>query len=160
LDDLTPLRSLTPEVLKQEAAFLPTRPQQQRIGGGGGWAEGDASWEGPNAPNAVVITYYQRTRHLFGKLTLDVLHDKGNVVDPLPASKRRGINRVNWSMNVKPPRVPPAAQLAGSATRGPRVVPGSYTIRMTKGDQKYETKIAVGLDRRAPFSADDRRAQF
>jgi hypothetical protein len=63
-------------------------------------------------------------------------------------------------MNVKPPRVPPAAQVAGSATRGPRVVPGTYTVRMTKGDQTYETKITVGLDPRSPFTVADRRAQF
>jgi hypothetical protein len=160
LDDLTPLRALTPSILQKEAAFLPTRPQQQRISAQGGWAEGDASWAGANAPNSVMITYYQRTRHLFGKLKLEVLDDKGNVVDTLPASKRRGINRVAWSMNVKPPRVPPAAQVAGSATRGPRVVPGTYTVRMTKGDQTYQTKITIGLDPRSPFTVADRRAQF
>ncbi len=160
IDDLTPLRALTPAVLQQEAAFLPSRPQQQRIPGRGGWSEGDASWAGPSAPNAVVITYYQKTRHVFGKLKLEVLDDKGSVVDTLPASKRRGINRVLWTMNVKPPRVPPAAQVASSATRGPRVVPGAYTVRMTKGDKTYETKIDVGLDRRAPFTVEDRRAQF
>jgi hypothetical protein len=26
----------------------------------------------------------------------------------VPASKRRGLNRVVWAMRVKPPRVPPA----------------------------------------------------
>jgi len=160
IDDLTPLRALTPETLEQEAAFLPGRPQQQRITGGGGWAEGDASWEGRSAPNGVVITYYQKTRHLYGKLKLEVLDEKGTVVDTLPASKRRGINRVFWPMSVKPPRVPRAAQVAGSATRGPRVVPGTYTVRMTKGDKTYETKVAVGLDRRAPYTLEDKKTQF
>ena len=68
----------------------------------------------------MVITYYQRSPHLFGKLKLEVLDPDGKLVDTLPASKRPGINRVNWSMNVKPPRVPPAASVAGSATQGPR----------------------------------------
>jgi photosystem II stability/assembly factor-like uncharacterized protein len=160
VDDLTPLRALTPKALGEEAAFLPTRPQRQRIQAGGGWAEGDASFTGPNAPGGMVITYYQRTRHLFGKLKLEVFDDRGNLVDTLPASKRRGINRVNWSMNVKPPRVPPAATVAGSASSGPRVVPGTYTVRMTKGDKTYETKIEVGLDPRSPFTVADRKAQF
>ncbi len=102
----------------------------------------------------------RRARHLFGKLKLEVLDDKGKVVDTLPASKRRGINRVTWTMHVKPPRVPPAAQLAFNATQGPRVPPGTYTVRLTKGDKIYETKIDVGLDRRATFSAADRQAQF
>jgi photosystem II stability/assembly factor-like uncharacterized protein len=160
IDDLTPLRALTPAVLRQEAAFLPTRPQQERISGRGGWVEGDASWEGANPPNGVVITYYQKARHLFGKLKLEVLDAEGKVVDTLPAGKRRGINRVVWQMNVKPPRVPPAAQVAFSSIRGPRVVPGTYTVRMTKGDKTYETKVEVGLDRRSPFTLADRKAQF
>jgi photosystem II stability/assembly factor-like uncharacterized protein len=160
IDDLTPLRALTPEILAKEAAFLPTRPQRQRIRGNGGWVDGDAVYTGQNAPNGAVITYYQKTRHLFGKLKLEVLDDKGNVVDTLPASKRKGINRVPWNMAVKPPRVPRAASLAGSATIGPRVVPGTYTVRMTKGDQTYETKLKIELDPRSPFSEADRKEQF
>ncbi|HEX4822979.1 MAG TPA: hypothetical protein VFV19_01565 [Candidatus Polarisedimenticolaceae bacterium] len=160
IDDLTPLRALTPDVMAQEAVFLPIRPQQQRIRAGGGWVDGDAAWSGPNPSNGVDITYYQKSRHIFGKLKLEVLDDKGNVLDTLPASKRRGINRVTWNMSVKPPRVPTAAQLARSAFSGPRVVPGTYTVRMTKGKNTYETKIAIGLDPRSPFTAADRKAQF
>ena len=160
IDDLTPLRALTPQILGQEAAFLPTRPQQQRILARGGWVDGDAAWSGPSAPDAVTITYYQKARHLFGKLKLEVLDASGKLVDTLPASKRRGINRVAWPMNLAPPRVPPAAQVAGSATRGPRVVPGRYTVKMTKGTKTYETRIDVGLDPRSPFTLAERREQF
>jgi photosystem II stability/assembly factor-like uncharacterized protein len=160
IDDLTPLRALTPQILQQEAAFLPTRPQRQRIQARGGWVEGDATFSGESAPTSATITYYQKSRHLFGKLKIEVLDASGKLLDTLPASKHRGINRVRWSMNVAPPRVPPAAQLAGSATRGPRVPPGTYTVRMTKGAKIYETKIDVGLDPRSPFTADDRREQF
>jgi hypothetical protein len=56
--------------------------------------------------------------------------------------------------------VPPAAQVAASAIRGPRLVPGVYTVRLTKGGKVYETKLTVGLDRRAKFSSADRKAQF
>jgi hypothetical protein len=63
-------------------------------------------------------------------------------------------------MRAKPPRVPPGAQVSGAGTRGPRVVPGDYTVRLTKGDKVSETKLAIGLDRRAKFSASDRKAQF
>ena len=160
IDDLTPLRSLTAEVMQQDAAFLPNRPQQQRINTFGGWPEGDASFAGPNASNDAIITYYQKTRHLFGSLKLEILDADGKVLDTLPASKRRGINRVAWAMNVKPPLVPPAASLAGNSTQGPRVPPGTYTVRMTKGGQVYEDKLSVGLDRRATFTAADRKANF
>lgn len=160
VDDITPLRALTAEMMQQEATFLPNRPQQQRLNTFGGWSEGDASYAGTNASNDVIITYYQKTRHLFGPLKLEVLDSAGNVIESLPASKRRGLNRVAWSMNVKPPLVPPAASVAGNSLQGPRVPPGTYTVRMTKGDRVYEDRIAVGLDRRATFSVADRKANY
>ena len=160
IDDITPLRALTQDVLNSEATFLPSRPIQQRIDAFGGWSDGDATFTGPNPPDAAVITYYQRSRHLFGKIKIDVLDSKGDVVDSIPASVRRGINRVDWSMHTKPPRVPPAAQIAGNSIVGPRVVPGTYTVRMTKGKDVFETKIDVGLDRRATYTVADRQTQF
>jgi photosystem II stability/assembly factor-like uncharacterized protein len=160
IDDITPLRALTPVLLKQEVAFVSARPVQQRIEGSGGWSNGDAAFIGDNPPDAAVINYYQRERHLFGKLKLEVLDSSGRVVDELPASKRPGLNRVTWTMRVKPPRVPPAAQIAFAGVRGPRLVPGVYTVRLTKAGKVSETKLTVGLDRRAKFSAADRKAQF
>src|SRR5881628_638134 len=58
------------------------------------------------------------------------------------------------------PYVPPAAQIAFAGTKGPRLVPGVYTVRLTKGGKVSETKLTVGLDRRAKFSDADRKAQF
>ena len=160
IDDITPLRALTADLLKQEASFVSARPVQQRIEANGGWANGAAVFVGDNPPQAAVITYYQRSRHLFGKLKIEVLDASGRVVDEIPASKRPGLNRVIWSMHEKPPRVPPAAQLANAGTRGPRLLPGTYTVRMTKAGKTTETKLTVGLDRRVKFSEADRKAQF
>jgi hypothetical protein len=160
VDDITPLRALTPDLLKQDIAFVSARPVQQRIEGQGGWANGDAVFVGENPPDAAVINYYQRERHLFGKMKLEILDSSGRVVDELPASKRPGLNRVMWTMRAKPPHVPPAAQIAGAGIKGPRLVPGDYTVRLTKAGKVYDTKLTVGLDRRAKFSAADRKAQF
>ena len=161
IDDITPLRSLTPSLLTEEASFVASRPvQQQRIEANGGWSNGAAAFTGDNPPDAAAITYYQKSRHLFGKLKIEVLDASGKVIDSLPASKRPGLNRVNWSMHEKPPRVPPAAQIAGAGTNGPRVLPGTYTVRMTKNNKPYEMKLTVAPDRRDKFSADDRKAQY
>src|ERR1700737_4772682 len=62
-------------------------------------------------------------------------------------------------MREKPPRVPPAAQIAFAGTRGPRLNPGVYTVRLTKAGKISETKLTVGLDRRAKFTEADRKAQ-
>jgi photosystem II stability/assembly factor-like uncharacterized protein len=160
VDDITPLRALTPDVMSQDIALVQAKPVQQRIQGQGGWANGAAVFVGENPPDAAVITYYQRSRHLFGKMTIEVLDSTGRVVDELPASKRPGLNRVMWSMREKPPRVPPAAQLAYAGTRGPRLLPATYTVRITKGGKVSEAKFDVALDRRAKFTVADRKAQY
>nr|MDQ2660170.1 sialidase [Verrucomicrobiota bacterium] len=160
VDDITPLRALTPDLLKQEVAFVPSQQVQQRIEAGGEGAAGAETFVGENPPDAATVVYYQRTRHLFGKLKIEVLDASGRVIDELAASKRPGLNRVTWSMREKPPRVPPAAQVAFAGTRGPRVLPGAYTVRLTKNGKVTETKINVTLDRRAKFSAADRKAQY
>ncbi len=160
IDDISPLRALTPQTLTADAAFLPGRPAQQRIQGNGGWPEGDATFVGQNPVDGMVVTYYQKSRHVFGKMTLQVLDAKGQVVGELQPSKRRGINRVFWSMRVPPPRVPSAAQIAGGSTQGPRVPPGVYTVRMTKNGVVQEQKVEIGLDPRADYSAQDRQAHF
>jgi hypothetical protein len=160
VDDITPLRALTPDVLAQEVAFVQAKPVQQRIEGSGGWPTGDAVFVGDNPPDAAAIVYYQKSRHLFGKLKIEVLDAAGRIVDQLPASKRPGLNRATWSMREKPPRVPPAAQVAFAGIRGPRVLPGDYTIRLTKNGKAYETKLTIGLDKRAKFSLADRKAQY
>jgi len=160
IDDITPLRALTPQVMRQDAAFVEARPIQQRIQSSAGWSDGDGTFVGDSAPTAAQITYYQRARHLFGQIKLEILDGKGEVVETLPAGKHRGLNRMSWGMRVRPPRVPPAAQIAGSSTQGPRVVPGTYTVRLTKGKEVYETKLTIGLDRRTAFTAADRKANF
>ena len=160
VDDLTPLRNLSHDVLVRDAAFLPGRPIQQRIPGIGGWGEGDAVFTGRNPANGAVITYYQRTRHLFGPIKLEIFDAGGKLIDSITPTKRRGLNRAVWSMQVKPPRVPRAATLAGSATQGPRVVPGTYTVRLTKGGETIETKLEIGVDRRASYGPAERKEQF
>ena len=63
-------------------------------------------------------------------------------------------------MRLKPPTVPPAASAAFGAATGPRVLPGTYTVKMTKGDKVYTSKLKLVLDPRAPYSEADRSQQF
>jgi hypothetical protein len=160
IDDITPLRSLTPEVLAKEAAFIEARPTAQRIPAFGGWANGDASFSGPNPTDEAVITYYQQKRHIFGDLKIEVLDQSGKVVANIPSSKRRGLNRATWSMRMKAPRVPTAAIAAFSAATGPRVLPGTYTVKMTKDKNVYTTQLVVTGDPRSKHTVEDRKAQF
>jgi len=160
VDDITPLRALTPDVLNKDAVFLQSTPVVQRILAQGGWVNGDAAFEGPNPPGDAVITYYQRRRHVFGNLTMDVTDANGNVVGTIPSSKRRGLSRVTWTMRLKAPTVPPAASAAFGAAFGPRVMPGTYTVRLKKDQNVYTTPLQLVMDPRATYSTADRKAQF
>ena len=99
---------------------------------------------GPSRPTDAFIDYYQKRRHIFGDLKIEILDQDGKLVDTIPGGKRRGLNRATWSMRLKPPVVPPAASALFAAAQGPRVLPGTYTIKMTKGDQVYTEALKGG----------------
>jgi photosystem II stability/assembly factor-like uncharacterized protein len=160
IDDITTLRNLTAAVMNQDATFLEAKPAQQRLVAQGGWVEGSAAFSGSNPPDAALITYYQRKRHIFGKMKLEILDSDGKLVDTLPANSRRGISRVEWPMRLKAPRVPPAAVAAFEAAEGPRVLPGTYTVKLTRGKDVYTTQLAVTLDPRAKYTLADRKQEF
>ena len=160
VDDITPLRALTPATLASNAVFLKARPIVQRIPAQGGWANGDAAFVGPNPPGDAVITYYQKKRHIFGDLTIEVLDQTGRQVGTVPSSKRRGLNRVTWAMRLPPPKVPSAASVAFGAAFGPRLLPGTYTVKMSKDKDTYTTPLVLLPDPRAKHTPAERQAQF
>ncbi len=160
VDDISPLRKLTPEVLAQDAVFLQGKPTQQRLIANGGWQDGDATFVGADPADGALITYYQKKRHIFGKMKIEIFDDSGKLVDTVPANSRRGLTRVVWQMRMKAPRVPPAASAAFEAAQGPRVLPGTYTVKMTRGTETYTTPLAIVLDRRAKYTVADRKLQF
>jgi photosystem II stability/assembly factor-like uncharacterized protein len=160
IDDITPLRALTPDLMSKEAAFIEARPAVQYLNANGGWAEGDETYVGPSRNTDAYINYYQRSRHIFGDLKIEIYGPDGKFVDTVASSKHRGLNRAMWSMRLKPPTVPPAAQALFAAVQGPRVVPGTYTVKMTKGDHVYTTPLEIVLDPRANYTVEDRKQQF
>jgi photosystem II stability/assembly factor-like uncharacterized protein len=160
VDDISPLRALTPEVMGQEAKLLPGRPSIQYMDVSGGWPEGDETFRGRNRPAEAQITYYQKGRHIFGDLKIEIFDQDGKLVDSVAGSKHRGLNRAGWAMHMKPPAVPPAASALFEAAQGPRVLPGKYTVKLTKGDHTYTEELDVAIDPRAKYSLEERRAQF
>ncbi|WP_409049846.1 WD40/YVTN/BNR-like repeat-containing protein, partial [Sandarakinorhabdus sp.] len=160
IDDISPLRALTPAVTASNVTLFASDTVQQRIAGNGGWAEGDASYAGQNPADGAVITYFQKSRHVIGRMKLEIIGPDGKLVEELPTSKRKGLNRIVWSMRTKPPTVPPAASLAGNSIIGQRVVPGAYKVRLTKAGDVSEVPLNIGLDARAAFTLADRQAQY
>jgi hypothetical protein len=160
IDDITPLRGLTPQTLASDVVFAKVRPTVAPLSAGGGWANGDAMFIGQNPSSDAVITYYMKKRHIFGDMKIEVLDSAKRVVGTLPTSKRRGLSRITWGMRLPAPTVPAAASVAGGATVGPRVLPGTYTVRMTNDDKIYTTPLVVLPDPRTTHTMADRKAQY
>ena len=159
IDDISPLRQLTPEVMAKDAVLLPGPPAIQYFNANGGWMEGDATFVGPSRPNDATITYYQAKRHMFGDLKLQVFDSSGNkLTEFAPRSKHKGLNRASWSMRMPPPIIPPGAQGLFRASQGPRVMPGTYPVKLLKGDKVYDGQLTVVLDPRAKYTLEDRKA--
>jgi photosystem II stability/assembly factor-like uncharacterized protein len=161
IDDITPLRKLTPAVLDAEAAFLEGRPQWMVNGTSDFGFNGDTEFVGRSPAEVAFITYYLKKRHLFGDLKLEIHDRAGKKLASINGGKRKGINRVEWPMRSEPPRFAPGSGIIPNlyALMGPRVLPGTYVVTLIKGNDTYTTEIRLVPDPRSKATAEDRRAQ-
>jgi photosystem II stability/assembly factor-like uncharacterized protein len=161
LDDITPLRSLTRELLEQDVAFLPSRPSELLIPSSVQDFPGDDEFIGRNPEEAAVITYYLKKRHLIGDLKLEIYDGQGKLLTTLPGGKRKGINRVLWPMRIKPPRMPAgnSVVLEPFSFFGPRVQPGTYRVKLIKGSKTLESQVVLVPDARSKHSDEGRAEQ-
>jgi hypothetical protein len=161
LDDITPLRLLTDEVILSEVTIFPSAPYtitNPRFSYG---ISGDHEFRGRNPSSSAVITYYLKKRHVFGDMSMEIFNSAGELVKTLPAGKNKGINRVNWVVMKKPPKVKASSPLLAFRTAfGPTFPPGEYTIKINKGENVYEGKITIQTDPEAGHSQEDMKLQF
>jgi photosystem II stability/assembly factor-like uncharacterized protein len=159
VDDITPLRALTSQVLQSDVAFLPTRPWVMPLSSTDFNMFGDGEFTGEVPQEAASIVYYLKKRHIVGDLKLEITDAQGTLITTLPGGKRRGLNRVAWPMRLPPPKFPPATQLVGFALSGPRVPAGPYNVKMIKGKDTYTTQVTLVHDPRSRYSDEERKAQ-
>jgi photosystem II stability/assembly factor-like uncharacterized protein len=159
IDDITPLRFLTAEVLNTEAAVLPSRKVKMETPTLNQEFPPDSEFAGENPSEGAAITYYLKKRHIFGPLKLEILDAAGNVIQTLPTSKRRGLNRIHWGMRLKPPKAAGAPGLSMFVFTGPMVDEGTYTARLVKGKQEFLGKIELVVDEDTRHSEQDRKLQ-
>ncbi len=156
IDDITPLRALTAEVLDAPVYILPSRAAIIKSPALVQEFPGDAEFSGDNPPEGAAITYYLKKRHIFGDLKVEILDPSGELVQTLPTTKRRGINRIYWGMRLKPPKTPTAPGLTRYFAQGPEAAEGTYTARLVKVKDTYTGKIEVKADPLAGHSKEDR----
>ncbi len=164
LDDITPLRGLTQAVLNTDFAFLPTRPGQLLVDGGGfggGSWFGDHEFAGVSPEGGASIVYYSRKRHVIGDFRFEVRDGSGRLLATIPASKRRGLNRIQWSTREQAPRFAAGAGLIPSlgAFFGARAAAGTYSVTAIKNKDTFKGEVALVADPRVAYSAADQTLQ-
>ncbi len=159
IDDITSIRSLTEAVLQQDFAFLPVRPFYFTPEIGLQDFTGDAEFIGPNPSGAASIAYFLKKRHVFGDMYLEIYNPEGKFLKKLPAGTRKGLNVVQISTVMDPPKVPKSPNILGEAAFGPEYQPGTYSIKVIKGTETYTTSLVLNDVKNSPHSQADRDLQ-
>ena len=84
---------------------------------------------------------------------------EGKLVKKLPAGTHKGINQVNWTIRMKPPKVPVSPQMEEEAMIGPNYSPGEYTVKLIRNNETFETKIRLMPDPKSIYSPEERETR-
>tara|TARA_R110000868_G_scaffold348409_5_gene609507 strand:- start:3201 stop:6230 length:3030 start_codon:yes stop_codon:yes gene_type:complete len=160
IDDISPLREITPEVLKETLHFFDIKPtvinEEGNFAGNFGT---ETQFTGPNPSRAVQIKYYLKSRHTFGKMTMEIQDMNGNVISEIGPGKSKGINIVNWNYSIKQPKVAKGKTFSFGGFTRPNVEAGTYKVVIKKGKDTYEKTFDVIYDPKSTLTEADRKLQ-
>jgi hypothetical protein len=187
LDDLSPLRQLTGDVLSNEVYLFEPRPTYRLLRR---TLPGEPVRGGPRSysedpPYGAPINYYLADAAEV-RPTITIRDQSGNTVRTFPGTARAGINRVHWDLRHEdsPPvklRTPPLGHpgvafgpdsiryndegwrelsVEGSGSNGPLAVPGTYAVELEIGNRRLTTSLQVIKDPTSAASEEDIRAQI
>lgn len=140
IDDIRPLRNLTKEVWEQDFYLFPTEDLVLNNGKyGWGGPEVSGGWSTGNPPSHPAITYYLKNRLTSGKVEIEVYDEKNNLLQTVPGTIRKGINKVYWNLRITPPKVAKGStKMDGAGFTAPMVLPGKYKVKVKVKDKEYE----------------------
>lgn len=157
IDDITGIRNVSSKILESEMALIPTRPTiWTDENTGGGFPNQAGNFRGPNPNSDALILYYLKERPMTEDVKVQILDNKGEVLQTIPGSKRKGLNKVYWDMRLKPPKVASGARLDFGGFTGPEVLPGIYKVKLIKGDKTVEGTIEIKADPKSVHTEEDR----
>jgi hypothetical protein len=188
LDDISPLRQITPDVARADAfLFRPAitwRTQRMRAPGAAIAPDADAL---PQAPDGVALAYLIGAG-VSGAVTLEIIEtttgevirrfssaaataptaDAVGAASDLRLDASAGLHRVVWDLRYDPPPLPPPASGAGqprpgetgAGLHGAFVLPGTYQVRLTVGARALRQAVVVRMDPRVRASIVDLTLQY
>lgn len=162
VDDIRPIRALTPDVVAKPVVLFPMGQVALTTGkfGGGSFPEGSA-WNSGNPPSIPAIQYYLKDRVMSGEVKADIYNSKGELVQSVPGTKRKGINKIYWNQRMKPPRSAEGnLKLDASLFVAPMVPPGEYTVKLIVGNETYSQPLTLVHDNKSGMTLAERETQY
>ncbi|MCH7716050.1 MAG: glycoside hydrolase [Gemmatimonadetes bacterium] len=184
LDDITPLRQITPATLEADAFLF--EPQQAWRFRWNKYTDTPLPPDEPvgeNPPDGAIINYFLK-EEARGAVTLEIFTEDGLLVrrhssadapepplegqnvppywprPPEVLSARAGLHRFVWDLHYPRPavlrfRYPISAVVRNTPVtpKGPWVLPGRYTVRLTVDGESYTQPLTVKMDPRVQTSA-------
>lgn len=163
LDDITPIRNLTKDIADKDVFLFNNTTQKLTTGNfGDGGFPSTGGWNGGNPAAIAPIQYYLKDRLNTGDVKVEIYDAAGKLVQSIPGSKRKGINRVYWNQRMKPPKVASGgAKIDFGGFIAPQVLPGNYTVKLKVADKEYSNGIQLVHDENnKSFTTADRQKQF
>jgi hypothetical protein len=162
VDDISPMRAMTKEVVDQDVYIFDPKPVTLTMGtfGSGGFPS-TGGWVAPNAPSIPPIQYYLKDRVSSGKVQLDIYDAAGKLVQSIPGTTRKGINNISWNLRTKPPKTASGATKRDfGAFIAPQVLPGDYTMKLSVAGKDYSKPLKLVHDPKSDFTLADRELQY
>ncbi len=160
IDDISPLRELSPEVLNENVHFFETKPFVMTEDSGFSGSFGtETQFVGENKNTNARIVYYLKQRHTFGKMDMEIQDMEGNKITSLSPGKSKGINLVTWDFTSPAPKMAQAKTISFGGFTAPRVPAGKYKVVLTKGNDTYTQNIEVKYDEKSVTTLEQRKEQ-
>ncbi|HUQ70385.1 MAG TPA: hypothetical protein VM165_12720, partial [Planctomycetaceae bacterium] len=151
-DDISPLQQLTPAVRSADAALFDLRPAVAWLNDqqNNQQVTGQKVFIGENAPRGAAINYYLKA-NASGDVKITIAGANGAIIRTLDGPKTAGIHRVMWNLAPQPQGGQGQGQGGGGGGGrgggGGAVDPGTYTVTLEVGGQKYTKTLQLLQDR-------------
>lgn len=163
VDDISPIRNLTKEIVDKDVYIFKEKPVNLTTGTFGGAGRPPVSgWFAGNRPSIPPIQYYLKDRITSGDVKVEIYDANNKLVQSVPGSKRKGINKVFWNLRMMPPKVATGGtKMDNSGFFAPMVMPGDYTIKLKVADKEYTSPLKLVHDpARKDFTLEERKRQY
>jgi hypothetical protein len=151
-DDATPIQQMSQQIVEEDLHLFPVRPGLRFASRFTRYGNGDKQFTGPNPPSGALITYYLKEKpDDKTPFKVEVFDRDGKLVQNIEKpGKEKGLNRITWNLRLGGPEVRRLSSddvnPFGGGPRGPQVLPGQYTVKVTLGTKTVTENLEVKLD--------------